>query len=210
VLKILVTMGHRLLRFQFFYDLYQLLVGGVAYRNRLIKRIYNPEVLTLVDLGCGTGAIIPLINSSTQYIGVDTSDEYLKKAKLRGGNCQLLRGDVSEKTWTNGLMLSSNTVATALGLFHHLDDQSLMGLLSNCSEILPVGGLLFSVDPVIVRDSSVVARWFANNDRGKFVRSPEELDFLLRKFGFKTQIHTYKNQFRVPLDTIEITSTRIN
>jgi SAM-dependent methyltransferase len=202
-------MGHKLLRFQFFYDLYQLLVGGVAYRNRLIRRIYSPEVLTLVDLGCGTGAIIPLLDSSTKYIGIDTSDEYLKKAKLRGGNCQLLLGDVSEKTWTNGLALSSNTVATALGLFHHLDDESLMGLLSNCSEILPVGGLLVSVDPVIVRDSSTVARWFANNDRGKVIRSPEELNFLLRKFGFETQIATFKNQVRIPLDTIEITSTRV-
>ena len=202
-------MGHKLLQYQFFYDLYQLFVGGVAYRNRLVRKIYSPEVLTLVDLGCGTGAIIPLLNSSTQYIGIDTSEEYLKKAKLRGGNCHLLLGDVSEKTWTNGLSVSSNTVATALGLFHHLDDDSLMGLLSNCAEILPVGGLLVSVDPVIVRDTSMVARWFANNDRGKFVRSPEELDFLLRKFGFKTEIATFKNQFRVPLDTIEITSTRV-
>jgi hypothetical protein len=81
--------------------------------------------------------------------------------------------------------------------------------LSSCREILDKESLLFTVDPVIVEDTNKIARWFANNDRGKFIRSPEQIQRLFKDSGFKADIKIKKLQFRIPLDTIEVTARSI-
>jgi hypothetical protein len=65
---------------------------------------------------------------------------------------------------------------------------------------------LFSVDPVITQESTSVAKWFAQNDRGKFVRSADHLESLLNSAGYHTRLILKSNEFRIPLDTVEITA----
>lgn len=199
-----VAIGHVVLRNRFAYDFYQTAVGGVAYRDKLIAREYAPTLSNFLDLGCGTGAILPLVSESTNYIGVDMSAEYLEKARSRRSTCLLYQADVTSTTWVKNLSLSGDSLATALGLFHHLNDSQAQALLSNCMEVLPSGSFLFSVDPAISKETGTVARWFANNDRGRFVRSPDELGGLIEASGFKVEIMARTKQFRIPLDTVEI------
>jgi len=89
-------------------------------------------------------------------------------------------------------------------LLHHLDDKSAMSFLESCRSILEKESLLFTVDPVIVKDTSRVARWFAENDRGKFIRNPDQLEKMFQQVGFTVEVAVRKKQFRIPLDTVEI------
>lgn len=199
-----VAIGHVILRNRFAYDFYQSAVGGVAYRDRLIAREYDDILSNILDLGCGTGAILPLVSEKTNYIGVDMSGEYLEKARSRRPSCLLYEADVTSLSWVKELSLEGDSLATALGLFHHLDDSQVKALLANCLQVLPSGSTLFSVDPAISSKTGAVARWFANNDRGQFVRSPEELGELVENGGFKVEVMSQTKQFRIPLDTVEI------
>lgn len=199
-----VALGHIALQNQVAYDSYQLCVGGVRYRNRLINQLSLDGKSNFVDLGCGTGVISTLLPSDINYFGIDQSQKYLKKASLRKPDGKFSHSDVCDPKWVDDLNISKNTVVSALGLFHHLSNEQIEQLLLNLKRFLTSEDTIFSVDPTITSKTSSVARWFANNDRGNFVRPPELLEAILNASGFKTQISVKSKQFRVPLDTIEI------
>ena len=41
---------------------------------------------------------------------------------------------------------------------------------------------------------------------GKFLRSPKDLEKIFRNLGFDLKIEVKTKQFRIPLDTVEITA----
>ena len=77
-------------------------------------------------------------------------------------------------------------------------------LVSNLESIMNKSSKFVSVDPTITLNSSFAARWFAQNDRGQFVRPPQTLvDFFPSKI-FKIDVNVQKNEFHVPLDIVKI------
>jgi SAM-dependent methyltransferase len=200
----LVKIGHQLLKFQPAYDFYQNIVGGVSYRNSIVETLASLGKPAYLDLGCGTATIAKKLNSSTRYIGIDNSDNYLKKARGTFPQHQFFNKNLGQENWNIGLGEIGSTVATGLGLLHHLDDRDAIIFLESCRSVLDKDSLLFTVDPVIVNDTSSIARWFAMNDRGKFVRKPEQLEKMFRHAGFSPKVEIKKKQFRIPLDTVEI------
>jgi predicted TPR repeat methyltransferase len=200
----LVALGHMALQNQVAYDSYQFCVGGVRYRNKLINELSLDGMTNFVDLGCGTGVISTLLPLDVKYFGIDQSQKYLKKASLRKPDGRFSHSDVCDPKWVDDLNISKSSVVSALGLFHHLSDEQIKLLLSNLKRFLTPEDTIFSVDPTVTSKTSSPARWFANNDRGNFVRPPELLEAILNASGFKTKISVKSKQFRVPLDTIEI------
>ena len=97
-------------------------------------------------------------------------------------------------------------MASGLGILHHLNDEEVTQFLRNCRAVLDGDSTLFTVDPVITDGSTRIAKWFANNDRGKFLRSPKDLEKIFRNLGFDLKIEVKTKQFRIPLDTVEITA----
>lgn len=205
----IVSLGHGILQNQIAYDTYQFCVGGVRYRNKLISNLRSRVATNFLDLGCGTGTISHLIPLEINYFGVDQSIKYLEKARKRKPDGRYSLADVCDTKWIDDLRISGATIATALGLFHHLSDAQVLKLLKVCKLVLGQESVLFSVDPVITQNSSLVASWFAKNDRGKFVRSPEHLEFLLTSSGYQAKLELRSNEFRIPLDTVEITAKLI-
>jgi ArsR family transcriptional regulator len=58
------------------------IIGGIDLTARIAEKI--PRCKTAVDLGCGTGDLLPaLLASADKVIGVDNSPEMLKKASRR-------------------------------------------------------------------------------------------------------------------------------
>jgi cyclopropane fatty-acyl-phospholipid synthase-like methyltransferase len=205
----IVSFGHFCLQFQAVYDFYQTMVGGVRYRSRIVGELGQLNKPSFLDLGCGTATIARELNSEVKYIGIDNSENYLTKAKHDFPQHKFLNKNLSEKNWEQELLHLGPVVASGLGLLHHLDDKSAETFLGSCREILDKDSLLFTVDPVIVNDTNKIARWFANNDRGKFIRSPEQMQRIFRDSGFKADIKIKKLQFRIPLDTVEVTASLI-
>lgn len=205
----IVAIGHFCLQNQAVYDFYQTIVGGVDYRRKIVSELVQLNKPSFVDLGCGTATIARELNSNVNYIGVDNSENYLMKAKREFPQHKFLNQNLGEANWEQKLSGLGPVVASGLGLLHHLDDKSAISFLSSCREILDKESLLFTVDPVIVKDTSKIARWFANNDRGKYIRGPERIEELFNDAGFETNIKIRTLQFRIPLDTIEVTAKSI-
>jgi cyclopropane fatty-acyl-phospholipid synthase-like methyltransferase len=202
--NLIVAVAHKALQSQPIYDGYQFCVGGVRYRNKLVSSLNVSRETNLLDLGCGTGTISNLVSNDVKYFGIDQSLNYLEKAINTRPSGYFSHSDVCDKKWVEELKISGSTIALALGLFHHLSDAQIQQLLNNLRSVLQPGGTIFSVDPTITSKSSRVAKWFAQNDRGQYVRSPEILESLLETNGFTAKIALKSGEFRMPLDTVEI------
>ena len=202
----LIPMAHRMLENQLVYDAYQTCVGSVKYRKNLVRKLAEEEITSFLDIGCGTASTIDLLPINASYHGIDISEKYLERARGKRPGLNLILGDVSKSAWTQFLNLEAPTTCIALGIFHHLSDLELKLMLQQCLSVLPKGSKIFSMDPIITESSSRGAKWFAENDRGQFIRKPKELIMLFEKSGFEPSYQVRKNQFRIPLDTIEITA----
>ena len=214
----IVLVGHKLLQFDFAYDFYQNLVGGVNYRNFFVKRILNQNdsITNYLDLGSGTSEIIEVFGEPHDYIGLDYSKKYLNKALSRAHTCasfQVFDFDLTKSGWSDlimGVTKDKKSInAIALGLLHHLDDDSANILLQETHKTIQGEGSLYTVDPIITANSSHIAKWFARNDRGRFVRDEKEIYTIFKRNGFKCEMEVKQKQFRIPLDTIEICATPI-
>ncbi len=204
----LILAGHKLLEYQIMYDAYQNCVGSVMYRRKLVTSLVPKGFNSFLDIGCGTASTVDLLPGNASYIGVDISQKYLQKAVSRRPDLTLIQGDISKQDWLDSANIAEPTMCIALGIYHHLDDYQLNNMLDNCISILPLGSQIFSMDPVIVSSTSRGSKWFAENDRGKFVRTPDKLDKILTSKGLKVELFTKKNEMRIPLDTVEIMATR--
>jgi O-methyltransferase involved in polyketide biosynthesis len=145
-----------------------------------------------------------------KYLGVDISEDYVARASSRKSEADrtYVVSDLSKPGWLNSVEYSNTPIVLAMGIFHHLDDGQMKSLLTQLSEGIPQGSKITSLDPTITSDTSKAAAFLANQDRGKFLRTPEEMHLLLDEFGFSTIIQKHKNQLRIPYDTLLVTSVK--
>jgi ArsR family transcriptional regulator len=103
-----------------------------------------PSKWTVADLGCGTGAMLPLVAPHVrQVIGVDASDEMLATARLRTAdlaNVDLRRGSLESLPIEDAAV---NAAMTMLVL-HHLPSPA--AALREAGRILVPNGRLLVVD----------------------------------------------------------------
>ncbi len=91
---------------------------------------------SVLDLGCGTGALIPeLIKKGYTVTGVDASDNMLETARKNNPNVEFIKKDASKLDFDNQFDgVFSNAV------FHWIDDQN--GLLKGINRALTPEGQL--------------------------------------------------------------------
>ena len=201
----MVNYGHKVLSNRYFYTCYQYCVGGTQYRDRVIKQALNiMKPCSVLDLGCGPGPTFRVLPPEIKFHGIDLSADYLKLAQKKRPSANLILGDVTAGDWHKEVHGEEFNLVLAMGLFHHLSDHQMERLISNLSLLLLPGSTIFSVDPTIKSDTSKMATWFANNDRGKYVRSPEKLLSFFDYKNFSTEIKVQESQFNIPLDSVEL------
>jgi trans-aconitate methyltransferase len=201
----IVAAGHKILENGVCYDLFQSAVGATKTRKFLIDAISiweSPK--NVIDLGCGTGFCIPRLKYTNTYLGVDYSGRYLEKAMRVQTqiSTSFMQADLGDPNWADGMLLSEPQVVLAMGLFHHLEDSKIVNLFMTLQEILPMKSSIVSIDPVITNSSTRIARWVAKNDRGKFLRTSNEIEEIVSKTKFTSNLKTFENQIRIPADTL--------
>lgn len=84
----------------------------VPYMNNIAN---NASVL---DLGCGNGRLLNGLPNKINYLGIDQSDQLLKKAQLLHPQRNFLEGDITtEDTWRN---LLTYDYIFCIAVIHHI------------------------------------------------------------------------------------------
>lgn len=107
----------------------------------LLGRHYSPDGrLRILDIGCGTGAMLDELAPFGQVVGADFSPEALQFCVARGVRASLSRADVRRLPFAD----ASFDVVTAMDIIEHIDDDK--AAASEIFRVLKPGGrLLVSV-----------------------------------------------------------------
>lgn len=158
--------------------------------ERYLKKYYNSKSnLKLLDIGCGTGATLNLLNKYGKPYGIDISENAIKYCKIRGFT-NVKKSNVLDIKFGNNTF----DVATCLGVFYHKSVKDDIKGLKEINRILKHGGRLIFFDCAMM--SLFGKHTIAFHGIRRY--SKLELELKLRKAGFEVEKISYINTILFP------------
>lgn len=92
-------------------------VGGR--RHRVVRGYLTGDIL---DLGCGTGLILPFVADRSRYVGVDMQESALRLLRARFPDCRAHRTDLTDAASLSDVVRSRFDTITLLAVIEHLEE----------------------------------------------------------------------------------------
>ena len=183
------------------YNSFQSCVGyfGISRLNLFSKYLPYTPGMSVLDLGCGPAPYAETFRN-VDYLGIDINSKYIEHAKKRLPNYRFLECNFLDLSSSSEFVPSGGfNLIFANGLLHHLDDVTATSFLSKSSEVLSPGGHLVTIDPCIHKDQSALKQRLILSDRGKNVRSIDQMTVLTSSvFDLKATISIEENLLAMP------------
>ena len=198
-----------ILKYPFFYRLYQNLVRKKKDEYQLFKYVFSQikenNSIRLLDICCGDSYVLNYINEYLDdYMGIDNNPKYLKNLSIKWPKFKFYQLDIESDETLKIIKNYNPNFIFINGAIHHLNDNivqtinSIFRSFHNCR--------FLSVDPV-AHKNNLINKIMIHFDRGKFIRSSLEYERLMKNFesiiiddfyimSFKNLFH-YKN-FQLP------------
>jgi ubiquinone/menaquinone biosynthesis C-methylase UbiE len=196
----------RLLTNPRFYELFQKFLGGANAKKWLVKNFWAPRSGdVIVDIGCGSGNILEHLPPDIEYLGIDTSEEYIRSARRRfaaGGTFFL--GTAQDFVNQNNSYFDSADLVLCNGLLHHLSDCEALEVLELSKRIMKSDGRLVCLEATYLARQTRLSRWILNRDRGKHIRSEQEWKDLIGQAFESYSTHILTGLIRIPYTHIVI------
>lgn len=96
----------------------------------------NRNDLAIIEVGCGTGWLCPLLTRFGQVTGTDLSDDVLRRAQVRWPQIEFIAGDFAALP----LKAEAYDVVVSLEVLSHIADQQ--AFISQIARLLKPGGVL--------------------------------------------------------------------
>ncbi|MDY5389736.1 class I SAM-dependent methyltransferase [Cloacibacillus porcorum] len=137
----------------------------------LATNVNSTSKINIVDIGCGDGMKSLFLAQYGNYFGVDYNKEYIEYAKFHYGHLgTFLNCDITSAEIKNCIDYSQIDVVCLFGLLHHLSDNEATSFLKKTTDLLPLGTIILTLDPVIL-EKKPINNYIARKDRGPFARS---------------------------------------
>ena len=190
-----VTMMKSLLDRPELFDAYQAAVGANHAKQEFVSGWVRPKSgERVLDIGCGTGAVVPFLPADVRVTGIDIHQPYIEAARARCGSRATFKvGDAADPSTT---LAQDFDVAYAFGVFHHLSDNAAQRLVAGAMKHLRPGGRFLSIDPTLVEGQGWLSRFIVTSDRGEFIRTPDELVALFPEHRAEVNVRT--DLLRIP------------
>ncbi|MGX9431741.1 MULTISPECIES: class I SAM-dependent methyltransferase [Bradyrhizobium] len=179
------------------YQLFQEAGGFFGARVNAIRDYLSLRPnMRIIDIGCGPGYILRHLPRDIDYIGFDIDQSYIEHATKTFGHqgrfyCRYFDATAAKEFAGVDLVMMN-------GVLHHISDDELEGTLINVRDVLNDGGILFTLDGCYKAGQSLFAKWMLDNDRGRFVRTKEGYEQVLRT-AFRSVEMTIRDDYaRVP------------
>ena len=159
-------------------------VGQRCWLSNVMARYNINHSVNILDIGCGTGAVLEMLGDHSIPIGMDIEPLALRYCKRRGLD-NLIRADAADIPFRN----ISFHKATMLGVLYHQRVKSPAGVLMEINRVLKPNGRLFFSEPAYnwIRGSHDRAE----HTERRFTR--KQLSRLLSEAGFEPVWISYFN-----------------
>jgi SAM-dependent methyltransferase len=169
------------------FDVFQFTIGGTVAKRHLVLGCYRNQRRVL-EIGCSTGNIASaFLNRDMDYTGLDIDGSAIDYAKIkfrRHPNFHFVCGDLRNLNISTpfDLILFS-------GILHHIEDAVAREILELSASFLSSDGYVCVSDPLTPKEAdSWLVKLYRKMERGKFVRSWEQLSQLLTSLrGLKVE-----------------------
>ena len=187
------------------FDLFQRLVGAQASKARFVADHVRPEPRDrILDLGCGTGAMLALLPPEVAYVGVDLDPGYVERARTRfGSRGTFVCADIT--TYDPGPAFD---VVILYGVLHHLDDEAVRAVSAVAHRALRAPGRLLCAEPCRTDEQTPLERALMNRDRGRHIRTPAHYAELVGERFATTATDVMPDSYRIPYTFVVVEASR--
>jgi 2-polyprenyl-3-methyl-5-hydroxy-6-metoxy-1,4-benzoquinol methylase len=178
------------------YTLWQWIISRKGLNEKIITNFLQPyEGMRVLDVGSGVSNILTILPKCT-YVGIDHNEEYVQLANSKYGDVATFYcADVSD---IKQLVQHKFDRILLLRIMHHLSDNEVIELLRECSQLLNHNGLILTMDCAFTADQHWIAKFLAAQDRGHFVRRPEQYAQLVCEELKIVKMNVVEGLLRVP------------
>jgi SAM-dependent methyltransferase len=155
------------------YDFVQRILGYRVAARRLQAAVGETSGRFVLDVGGGTGNLIPFLSPGTRYVCLDNDPGKIRRLLAVRPGTDAIAGDATRLP----LRDKSIDVAVCVAVTHHLSDEQLVLLVEELSRVTRDRVVVF--DPLRARSWRGRLLW--KIDRGSFARSEAELVAFLTK-----------------------------
>ena len=149
----------------------------------------------VLDIGCGTGAILEFL-PNVEYFGFDMSPHYIAYArKMYGDRGRFKQERLNQVSIAN---IPPSDLVITTGVLHHLSDTEAVDLMRLARDVLKPGGRLITVDPTRCENRSFIENFQINQDRGQYIRKPEQYRDLAEKVFDSVSLSVHHDLLYVP------------
>ena len=190
-------MKNFILKFKFFYRLYQKIIRKNQDDYKFIKYIFNQnEKVNILDLCCGDSFVLDYINDDVlNYTGIDNNENYLKDSRLKYPKFNFINSDLENIDKIPDLEKNSVDFIFLNGAIHHLDDNLVIKLFNYLEQKYPNAKYL-TIDP-IKDNNKFLNKIMINFDRGKFIRDNVGYKNIMKKFNFLITDDFFRMSFKL-------------
>ncbi len=176
-------MKNLILKFKFFYRLYQKMIRRKKSEYDFIEYIFNQTgKVNVLDLCCGDSYVLNFINSNVEnYIGIDNNQNYLQNSELKYPKFKFINSDIENLSKIKELDINHIDFVFLNGAIHHLNDDVVNDLLNFLTKKYPNAKYL-TIDPII-HNNKFLNRIMIDLDRGDFIRDTSKYKTLMNKFN---------------------------
>ncbi len=178
-----------LLKYPFFYRLYQIIIRKKFDEYDFLKYIISlqakQKTVRILDLCCADSFVLNFIkNDIEDYIGIDFNEHCINSNKKKWKKFHFEKLDLTQKLTFEKLLEYRPNFILVHGAFHHLDEQTVKKIINFLDDYFP-NCVFISVDPVKFNNKFLNKLMIAF-DRGKFIRTPEIYKNLIKCSYFIT------------------------
>ena len=191
----------RWLKVPFLYNLFQGVVGGNAWRRRIIRHHVRARPGDkVIDIGCGPAQALQSL-PDVEYLGLDNNPDYIAFARRTyGDKGTFVVGDT--QSLRDDSRFKDADIVITVSVLHHLDDEEAADCIRFAYDALKRGGRLICHDPCWVPNQGAFSKCIMSHDRGRNIRTEQQYRQLAVKVFRSVQAWVDTKPMRIPYVTV--------